>query len=127
MWKIVNTSMDRSKALLHRTAPKLEMEPMIGGNRLRMQQITAITDHQHELNKEQLERLVRSGVITMEKVSDDKPKPVKAEPPKAVAPALAEPKVEAKPAPEEDPKVEVKSETHEERPMSNKWVKGSKK
>jgi type IV secretory pathway VirB10-like protein len=117
MWKITNTSMDRSKALLHRTAPKLEMEPIVAGKRLRMRQTMTISDHEYEHDKAHLEQHVRAGSIAVEKIGEDKkkvpapppaPPPVKSEtvmhPPVKTEPP---PHVEEQPLPAADQEVKT--------------------
>lgn len=63
MLKIKNTALDRSKTLLHRTAPKLEMEPVINGHRLRLNSSAEVTEEWAEKNKKYLEDLIKMGVI----------------------------------------------------------------
>jgi hypothetical protein len=85
--KITNVSLDPAYALKRRQASKLQMEPVIAGDRLRMRQSRVLTDEQVAANKEWLAELERAGVVKME--SDQA-----AAPPSPPAPAPEPPKME---------------------------------
>jgi hypothetical protein len=63
MLRIKNTSTDRSKALLHRKAPKLEMEPMVNGRRLFMGQSCDLPEEVYEKNEDYYNRHIANGVL----------------------------------------------------------------
>lgn len=63
MLRVKNTSTDRSKVLLHRKAAKLEMEPTVNGQRLRMGTSTDLSEDVYERNKPYFDKLVGDGVI----------------------------------------------------------------
>lgn len=63
MLKIKNTALDPSKSLLHRTASKMEMEPMINGQRLRLRTSVDVPEEWANKNRDYLEKLIKQGVI----------------------------------------------------------------
>ena len=67
MWKVTNTSTDRSKAMQHRTAPRMEMEPNVAGARLFLKSARNITDKQYEIDKTRLNQMVKHGIIELER------------------------------------------------------------
>lgn len=66
MLKIKNTALDPMKSLLHRKAAKLEMEPMINGQRLRLRTSVDVPEDWANKNRDYLEKLVKQGVIEIE-------------------------------------------------------------
>ena len=63
MIRIKNTALDRSKSLLHRTASKLEMEPMINGVRLRLNSHLDVPEAWVKKNQAYLEGYLKAGII----------------------------------------------------------------
>lgn len=78
-YKIKNTALDPSKRFLHRTAPKLQMEPVIGGRRLRLKSSLVISDELFEHNKANLELWRKWGVVDWETSGEAKQPEVKVE------------------------------------------------
>jgi hypothetical protein len=68
MWKITNTSHDRSKIHQHRTAGRFDAEPWIDGARLRVGASMEVTDEHYESLLEFLAPLVRDGILEAEKI-----------------------------------------------------------
>lgn len=101
--KITNVSQDHAYAMKRRTAARLQMEPVIAGERLRLRSSRVLTDEQVKANVEWLAENERGGVITIEPMGDT-PLDVllPASPPEPVAPLEPEP-----PAPELPPLEEV--------------------
>ena len=90
-WKITNTVLDPSKAMLQRRAPRMTTEPLIAGKILRLRETLVISDEAYEANKGHIEHCVQQGVISAEQVGGEK---------KAPAPAEKKPEPEAEPLPE---------------------------
>lgn len=63
MYRVKNTAEDRSKSLLHRTAPKFELEPMLCGRRVQLRGYVDITDEQYAANKATLDVWVKNGMV----------------------------------------------------------------
>ena len=96
-WKLTNVALDPTYAQKRRmaTAARLEMEPVIAGNRLRLRQVVTISDRLYEANKTRIDLFEKMGVLTAEEQGGAK----KVEAPKP--PAYKEPE----PLPE--PKIEL--------------------
>jgi hypothetical protein len=94
MWKITNTVMDRSKALLHRRASKMQEVPTINGRRLLPRQVMMLDDDAYRRNYEHICHLARQGVVevadTRGKAPVAEPQPVKKAEPRADAPPVKE-------------------------------------
>lgn len=71
MYRIKNTADDRSKHLLHRTANQFELEPQIGGHRIRLRSYLDITDEHYERVKHMVDAWVRKGIVEVSKVGPD--------------------------------------------------------
>ncbi len=108
-YKIINVSLEHQHALKRRMASRIQMEPVIAGERLRLRQSRILTDEQYEINKDLLLQCEKDGVITISNLDekkakvDDKPKkeePVKAQLDEAMARAA-----EPHPAPQPPPPV----------------------
>lgn len=109
-YKITNTALDLNKRFLLRKAPKLQMEPVLAGRRLRLRSSMVISDELFEHNKANLELYKGWGVVEWEKVGEAK---AEAEPPKPpiVTDPPADTVLEVPPAPPaETPPSEPKSE-----------------
>lgn len=61
--RIKNTAEDYSKSLLHRTAPKFELEPMLGDKRIRLRSFIDITDEHYEKVKHIVAPWVKAGMV----------------------------------------------------------------
>lgn len=70
--KITNVSQDPAYAMKRRTASRLQMEPVIAGERLRLRQSRILTDEQAEANKDWLAECERGGVLLIEKDGEKK-------------------------------------------------------
>lgn len=70
-YKLKNTALDHDKRFLHRRASKMQMEPVIGGRRLRIRQSMVISDELFEHNRANLELWQRWGVVSWEKVGGE--------------------------------------------------------
>lgn len=75
MLKIKNTALDPMKSLQHRQAPKLEMEPLINGQRLRLRTSVDVTEEWARKNKDYLEKLWKQGIIEIEYSKRPEPEP----------------------------------------------------
>lgn len=64
--KITNVSLNHEHAMKRRTASRLQMEPVIAGERLRLRSSRILTDEQYEINKKLLEDNVNGGVVKVE-------------------------------------------------------------
>ena len=73
-YRVTNTTMDRTKTHIHRRAPKLIMEPVVGGNRLGMGKSCEITDAQYEQTKALLTEWESCGMVEIKKIGEDTPK-----------------------------------------------------
>lgn len=71
-YKLKNTALDPSKRFLHRTAHKMQMEPVIGGRRLRIRTSMTISDELFEHNKPNLELWRKWGVVDWEQEGGEK-------------------------------------------------------
>lgn len=63
MYRIKNTAEDRTKHLLHRTATKFELEPTLGGIRIRLGAFLDITDEHYERVKPVVDEWVKKGMV----------------------------------------------------------------
>jgi hypothetical protein len=77
MYRIKNTAEDRTKHLLHRTAAKFELEPNLGGVRIRLGAFLDITDEHYDRVKPIVDEWVKKGMVEVvrigTKLSDWKP------------------------------------------------------
>lgn len=73
-YKIKNTALDHTKRMRLRTAPKMEMEPIIGGQRLRLNSTMTISDELFDYSKTNLELYKSWGVIDWEKIGGESEK-----------------------------------------------------
>ncbi len=71
MYRIKNTADDRSKHLLHRTASQFELEPNLGGHRIRLGTYYDITDEHYERVKPVLDVWVKKGMVDVFPVLPD--------------------------------------------------------
>lgn len=97
-WKITNTVLDPSKAMLHRKASKLSTEPMVCGHVLRIRTSITVTDEQYERTKASIELLVGQGAVSAERIGGAPKAKVEAPPPAPEAPSTPEPLPEPPPA-----------------------------
>lgn len=72
-YKLKNTALDHDKRFLHRKASKMQMEPVIGGRRLRIRQSMVISDELFEHNRANLELWNKWGVVSWEKAGGEGP------------------------------------------------------
>lgn len=70
--KITNVSQDPAYAMKRRTASRLQMEPVIAGERLRLRQSRVLTDEQAAANTDWLAECERAGVIIIERDGETK-------------------------------------------------------
>jgi hypothetical protein len=70
-YKVWNTALDHSKAILRRRAPKLQMEPIIAGIRLRIRQSMVITDEQYVVNEPNLKLYKSWGVLDFSQIGGE--------------------------------------------------------
>jgi hypothetical protein len=111
-YKIKNVALDPSRAFQRRRAAKMEMEPVINGARVRLNNSVTLTDEQYANNKIHIDQCVEQGVLAVEELGR-KAAPVAApvvEVPKEVPPAV----VEAPPVPVVATPMEESSEEEEE-------------
>jgi hypothetical protein len=103
-WKITNTVLDPSKAMLHRKASKLSTEPMVCGHVLRIRTSTTVSDEQYERAKASIDLLVSQGAVSVERIGGAPKAKVEAPAPEASPEpeALPEPPP-AEPEPASDP------------------------
>lgn len=69
-YRLKNTSLDHTKRFLHRRASKMQMEPVIGGRRLRIRSSMLISDELFEHNKANLELWRGWGVVDWERIGE---------------------------------------------------------
>lgn len=98
-WKITNTVLDPSKAMLHRKASKLSTEPMVCGHVLRIRTSTTVSDEQYERAKASIDLLVSQGAVSAERIGGAPKAKVKAPAPEAAPEPEAVPEPEALPEP----------------------------
>lgn len=65
LYRLTNTALEPSKANRVRIAPKLEMEPTIAGQRLRLRTSRILSQAQFDNNKAFLEKLEAQGVVSV--------------------------------------------------------------
>lgn len=70
MIRIKNTAEDYSKSLLHRTAPKFELEPTLGGQRIRLRSFLDITEEHYARVKPMIDVWVAGGMVEVINLSD---------------------------------------------------------
>lgn len=63
MYRIKNTADDRSKHLKHRTATKFELEPSLGGHRIRLGTHYDISDEHYARVKPLVDEWVKKGMV----------------------------------------------------------------
>ncbi len=63
MIRIKNTAEDRTKSLLHRTAAKFELEPMLGDQRIRLRSHIDITEEHYERVKHIVAPWIAAGMV----------------------------------------------------------------
>lgn len=80
--RIKNTANDRSKAHLHRTAARFELEPSFGGQRIRLGESRVISDADYHRNKQVIDEWVAKGIVEILVVADSPLLLVDVEPPK---------------------------------------------
>jgi hypothetical protein len=73
MYKLTNVSTDFRYAAQRRTAPRLQMEPMIGSTKLRMGKSLKISDAHFKRNESSINMHKRHGVLVYEQLSVDDP------------------------------------------------------
>lgn len=71
MYRIKNTAEDRSKHLKHRTATKFEIEPSLGGNRIRLGSYLDISDEHYARVKPTVDEWVKNGTVDVFPVLPD--------------------------------------------------------
>lgn len=71
MYRIKNTAEDRTKHLLHRTAAKFELEPTLGGVRIRLGSFIDITDEHYARVKPIVDEWVSKGMVEVFPVLPD--------------------------------------------------------
>ena len=74
-WSLKNVALDPAYAMQRRVAPKLDMEPVLAGGRIRLRQQITITDEEYAGNVERIASHVKNGVITCTRLGpeDDAP------------------------------------------------------
>lgn len=73
MYRITNTALDYSREMLRRTASKMVMEPMIATKRLMLRSSMELSDILYGRNKEEIDRHVKHGVVSVVQLSVDDP------------------------------------------------------
>jgi hypothetical protein len=128
-YKIWNTALDHTKRFLHRRAAKMQMEPIVGGKRLRIRSSLVLDDAVFEHNKTNLELYKSWGVLDYEQVGGEKK--VEKEPKKEKAPELKKEAAPAKPAeetkPESPPAETTPPSSEETKPQPKSPFKGKQK
>lgn len=71
MYRVKNTAEDRTKHLLHRTASQFELEPSLGGTRIRLGTFIDITDEHYARVKPLLDSWVLKGMVEVFPVLQD--------------------------------------------------------
>jgi outer membrane biosynthesis protein TonB len=117
-WKLTNVSLNPSYAMKRRTASRMEMEPVIGEGRIRLNQSVEISDEAYEVNKAKITLCVNHGVLTAVSstpaVKAPVVKRVEVLPPPPAPEPESEPAPEPKPEPEPKP-VETKKKSKSKR------------
>lgn len=122
-WKLTNVSLDPVHAMKRRTAPRMEMEPVIGEGRIRLNQSVTISDEAYEVNKARIDLCVAQGVLTAES-SAPVAAPIAIE--EVVAPSPPPPAPEPEPEPAPEPVPEPEPEPVETKKKSSKSKRGRK-
>lgn len=117
-WKITNTVLDPSRALMQRQAARMSTEPMVCGRVLRVRDSMTITDAQYEANKTSIEAMCAQGVISAEQVGGAAKAKAEAPAPPPPAPE-PEPTPEPEAAPEPEPDTEDDAGEEEDDPNSS--------
>ena len=65
-WKLTNVSLNPAYAMQRRTASRMEMEPVIGDGRIRLNKSVTISDETYEASKAKITLCVAHGVLTAE-------------------------------------------------------------
>ena len=107
-WKLTNVSLDPSYAMKRRTAARMEMEPVIGEGRIRLNQSVDISDEAYEVNKARIALCVSQGVLTAESSTPVVKKPVIVPDPVVESPSPS-PEPAPEPAPEPIPEPQAGS------------------
>lgn len=123
-WKITNTVLDPSKAMLQRQAARLSTEPMVCGKVLRVRDSMVITDAQYEASKASIEAMCAQGAISAEPVGGTTK--AKAEAP-APPPPAPEPEPEPAPEPEPEPAPEAAPADPEPEPEPEPKKRGGRR
>lgn len=63
MYVIKNTANDRSKSFLHRNAARFELEPSLGGVRIRLNSSITITAEHYKQNEALIQEWVSKGMV----------------------------------------------------------------
>lgn len=71
MYRIKNTADDRTKHLLHRTATQFELEPSLGGHRIRLGTHHDIGDEHYTRVKPVIDQWVKKGMVEVFPVLQD--------------------------------------------------------
>jgi hypothetical protein len=71
MFRIKNTADDRTKELLHRTASQFELEPNLGGHRIRLGTHLDITNEHYERVKPTVATWVKKGMVDVFELGSD--------------------------------------------------------
>ena len=127
-WKITNTVLDPSKAMLQRRAARMHTDPLVCGQILRVRNSITVSDVAFERDEERLRMLEGQGVISIMELGAEGKKPAH-EPEKSedLEPDLEpeiEPEIEPTPEKEEAPALspdlesEIKPETVPEPPAT---------
>lgn len=113
---VKNTFLDKTKTHRHRIAPKLQVEPVIGGKKLKLRSQIVLTDDEHAASEKLIKELEAAGVLeccpfkqaTPEQLSEEasQPVPPQEETPAAIEEATVEVPDAVEEAKEEEPKVE---------------------
>ncbi len=112
-WKLTNVSLEPAHAMKRRTAARMEMEPVIGAGRIRLNQSVTISDEVYEASKAKIDLCVKQGVLTAESSA---PVVKKVEAPAPPPPPEPEPEPAPEPEPEPEPKpVETKKKSKSKR------------
>lgn len=63
-WTLKNVALEAAYAMKRRVAPKMDMEPVIAGQRIRLRQQIVINDELYACNKQRIDKNVGHGVLT---------------------------------------------------------------
>lgn len=119
-WKISNTVLDPSKAMLQRRAGRLSTEPLVCGKVLRIRETITVTDESYARGKAHLDVLEGHGVISVEQIGGKTAKAV-------APPAPPEPEPAPEPAPEPESLPEPPPAPPEPEPAPEETSKSSKR